>query len=162
MLTMQHPITGLVPPRMEEVRIRDVWPSVAASPAIAGLGRALTRTFILAPLAWMLMGLIYFAKVLPFTARRYCLTNRRVLIRKGWSGKVGGEIPLGRIRDVRVVSDANSDFFRAADLEFLVEGSDQPQLVLQAVPEPENFRRTILHARDAWYPRVTHLEEKPT
>src|SRR5262245_41317851 len=106
----QHAITGLVPPSVGEVRIREVWPSVARSKAIAGLGRALTATIILAPLAWLMMAGAYFAKVMPFTARRYCLTNRRVMIKSGWSGKVSGEAPLERIREVKVVTDDNSDF----------------------------------------------------
>lgn len=161
MVATRHPITGVIPPQVEEARIRDVWPSVAASPGLASLGKGLTYTILLAPLAWMIMGMAYFAKVMPFTARRYSLTNRRVMIRKGWSGKVGGEVPLELIREVKVVSDDNSDFFRAAPLHILGEGSDQPLLILPGVPEPENFRRAILHARDAWFPQHPHVEVKP-
>jgi hypothetical protein len=146
----QHAITGLVTPDMGEVRIRDTWPSVAAAPAIASVGRALTRTIILAPLAWMIMAAVYFAKVLPFTARRYFLTNKRVLIRRGWSGKIAAEAALDRITDVKVVTDDNTEFFRAAALHIMGDGA-QPLLVLPAVPEPENFRRAILDARDAWH-----------
>lgn len=162
MVAVQHPITGVVPPEMGEVRIRECWPSVASSKGIATLGKMLTRTIVLAPLAWMLMALSYFAKVMPFTARRYELTNRRVMIRRGWTAKISDEVALNRIGDVRVVNDDNSDFFRASTLHIIGEGSDQPVLILPAVPEAENFRRTILHARDALYPRNLHVEVKPT
>jgi len=154
MVAMQYPITGVAPPTLGEVRVRVVWPSVAASPGIASLGKALTRTYVLAPLAWAIMGMVYFAKVMPFTARRYLLTNRRIMILRGWAGKVGGEVPLAKIREVKVVTDANTNFFRAADLHILGDGSEQPLLVLPAVPEPENFRRAILYSRDAWFPRA--------
>lgn len=76
------------------------------------------------------------------------------MIRKGWGGKVVGEAPLERIRDVKLVTDDNTDFYRAATLHILGDGSDQPLLVLPGVPDPENFRRTILCARDAWTPRT--------
>ena len=112
----QLAVTGVVPPEMEEARIREVWPSVASSSGIAGLGKALTRTIVLAPLAWLLMAGAYFGKVLPFLARRYAVTNRRVMIRKGWKGVVTHEVALNKIDDVRLKGDDNTDFFRAATL----------------------------------------------
>ena len=42
---------------------------------------------VLAPLGWLLMSGFYFGKILPILMRRYTLTNRRLMIRKGWSGK---------------------------------------------------------------------------
>jgi hypothetical protein len=143
-------IAGVVPPEVDEARIREAWPSVARSPGLASLGRALTRTIVLAPLAWLVMSLGYFGKVLPFAARRYTLTNRRVMIRHGLKGKPGQEVKLGDIEDVRVKTDANSDFFRAADLEILSNG--QVALTLRGVPEPEGFRQAILNACNAWVP----------
>ena len=79
-------VTGVVPPEVAEARIREVWPSVAASPGIANLGRVLTGTIVLAPLAWLLMAAVYFGKLLPFRAKRYTVTNRRVMIRRGLKG----------------------------------------------------------------------------
>ena len=48
-------VTGLVPPQVGEAKIRVAWPSVQAYPAVATLGRALTFTYIGAPLAWLLV-----------------------------------------------------------------------------------------------------------
>jgi len=143
-------ITGVVPPELGEAKIREAWPSVAASPAIAGLGQALTRTIILAPLAWMIMALAYFGKVLPIIARRYTLTNRRLMIRRGWKAKVSHEIPLADIDEVRVQTNLNSTFFRAGTLEIISSG--QVKMILPGVREPDSFRQAILNACAAWVP----------
>jgi hypothetical protein len=137
-------------PEQGEAKIRECYPSVARVPAVANLGRLLTRTIILAPLAWLMMSLFYFAKILPIAGRRYTVTNRRLMVRKGWSGKAGEEIPLAEIDEVRVVNDANSDFFRAGNLEIVSKG--QVRMTLRGVPEAEAFKRAIETAVTAWVP----------
>jgi hypothetical protein len=146
----QQAITGVVPPDVGEAKIREVWPSVASAPGIAGLGQKLTRTIILAPLAWLIMSAVYFGKLLPFAATRYTLTNRRLMIRRGWKGAPTHEVPLAKIDDVRVVNDAHSDFFRAGTLEILEGG--HVAMKLAGTPEAEAFRIAILNARNAWVP----------
>ena len=145
----QQAVTGVIPPQVAEARIREAWPSVAAS-GTAGLGRALTGTIVLAPVAWLLMSLAYFGKLLPFLARRYTLTNRRLMIRTGWAGTAAKEVALADIDDVRLVTDDNSEFFRAATLEIVSNG--QVALTLPGVPEADSFRVAILNARNAWAP----------
>src|SRR5438045_6190659 len=103
----QQAVTGVVPPEFGEARVREVWPSVAIIPGLATLGRILTRTIFLAPLAWLIMAVVYFGKVMPILARRYTLTNRRLMIRRGWKAVVQQEIPLGQIDEVRLVTDDN-------------------------------------------------------
>ena len=144
------PVTGVIPPQLAEGRIREAWPSVAAVRMLAKIGRALTGTIVLAPLAWLLMSGFYFGKLLPFFMRRYTLTNRRLMIRKGWSGKVGDEVALADIDDVRLEQDANSEFFRAGTLG-IVSGSSTV-MTLYGVPEADSFRIAILNARNAWVP----------
>ena len=143
-------ITGLTPPESSEALIRQFWPTVAANPTIAGIGRILTNTIVLAPLGWLLMSLVFFGRFAPFVAKRYAVTNKRVLIRKGLTGKPGPEVPLSEIDDVRVVTDANSDFFRAGTLEIISGG--QVRLTLPGVPEPEGFKHAIINACNAWVP----------
>jgi hypothetical protein len=143
-------ITGVVPPQQDEALIRERWPSVARMPAVANLGRQLTRTIVLAPLAWLLMAPIYFAKVLPVLARRYAVTNKRLLIRGGWSGRAVKEVPLEQIDDVRLRADANSNFFRAATLEIVSGGN--VVMTLPGTPDPESFRVAIVNACNAWVP----------
>ncbi len=146
----QQAVMGVVPPEVGEAKIREAWPSVAAAPGIAGLGRALTRTIILAPLAWLIMSVVYFGKLLPFAATRYTLTNRRLMIRKGWQATPTHEIPLAKIDEVRVVNDAHADFFRAGTIEVLEGG--KVALTLAGCPEADAFRIAILSARNAWVP----------
>jgi hypothetical protein len=146
----QQVITGVVPPDFGEAKMRECYPSVAASTAIAGLGQALTRTILLAPVAWLLMAPVYFGKLLPLIGRRYTLTNRRVMIRRGWKGTPSQEIPLADIDEVRVQTDINSNFYRAATLEIVSKG--QVALTLPGVPEADAFRQAILNACAAWVP----------
>jgi hypothetical protein len=146
-------VTGLVPPQSGEAIIRDTWRSVAAWPAVAGAGRMLTRTIIGAPLAWLMMAPFYFLRVIPFLARRYTLTNRRLMIRRWPQRSFVQEVPLSDIDEVRVRKDANSDFFRAGTLEIVSRGAVVMTLV--GVPEPESFRHSIIHAYTAWVPGKT-------
>jgi hypothetical protein len=148
-------VTGLTPPQEAEAIIREVFPSVVASPlpgakAGARLGRILNRSIIGAPLAWALLIPPYFAKVMPFLAKRYTLTNRRVMIRRGLRPKPSHEIALSEIEDVHILKDADSDFYREGTIEILSGG--KPVLTLEGVPEPESFRQAIINACRAWAP----------
>jgi hypothetical protein len=145
-----QPVTGLTPPQVGEALIRGAWPSVAAMPAVASLGRSLILSIIGAPLGWALMLPFYFKKVLPFIATRYTLTNRRLMIQRGLKPVPVEEVPLSEIEDVRVNLDENSAFFRSGDLEVVSKG--QVRLKLAGVPEPEAFRQAILNACMAWVP----------
>jgi len=60
------------------------------------------------------------------------------------------QLILAEIDEVRVVLDANSDFFRAGNLEIISKG--QVAMTLPGVPEPEGFRHAILNACNAWVP----------
>lgn len=145
----QQAVTGLIPPETAEARIRETYPSVARS-GVASLGKALTRTIILAPLGWLVMSAAYFGKLLPFAMTRYTLTNRRLMIRKGWKGSPTQQIPLAQIDEVRLVTDGNSDFFRSANLEIISQG--RVALLLAGVPDPESIRHAIVQACTAWVP----------
>jgi hypothetical protein len=160
----QQVITGVVPPETNEAMIREVFPSVARHAAVAGLGRAvselagkLARTVILlpvalvvAPVGWVIMAPFYFGKVLPFLAMRYTLTNRRLMVRRGLKAKPSEEVALKDIDDIRLQTDANSDFFMAGTLEVISQG--KAVLTLKGVPGAEAFRRNILDACKAWVP----------
>jgi hypothetical protein len=144
-------VTGVIPPQLGEAVIREAWPSVARFPAVAALGRRLMLTIFGAPLAWLLLAPFYFSKILPFVACRYTLTNRRLMIQKGLKPRPLHEVALADIEEVRVVSDGNSDFYRAANLEICSGG--KITLTLAGVPGPEAFRHAILNAVKAWVPR---------
>jgi len=151
MIEIRHQaVTGLVSPDVCEAKVREAWPSVARFPALAALGQTLTRTIILAPLAWLVMSLAYFGKLLPFSAMRYRLTNRRLMIMRGWYLKPSDEILLANIEGVRLVPESVDHFFRCGNLEILSEG--KVAFTLVAVPSPEAFHHAIINARNAWVP----------
>ena len=144
-------VSGLTPPQFREVLIREVWPTVAATPGVSSLGLALMRTIVLAPVGWLLLAPFYFRKVLPFISKRYTLTNRRLMIRRGLKPTPARSLDLAAIDDVQVAPGSVSDFFRSGTLHVISGG--QTALRLAGVPEPESFRRAILNARTAWAPR---------
>lgn len=135
-------VTGVIPPQTDEALIRELFPSVAASP-VAGLHR-------LGPFGWPILAIPYFAKVLPFLAKRYTLTNRRLMIRRGLRPKSVKEVLLAEIDDVRLKEGSYDRFYRAGTLEILSGGN--VVLTLPAVPGPEAFRHAILSALKAWVP----------
>ncbi|HEY1380154.1 MAG TPA: PH domain-containing protein [Gemmataceae bacterium] len=144
----EQAVTGVTPPQLGEAIIREVLPSVAAHPGPAGLARACYRTIILAPLGWLVLAPFYFAKPL---GRRYRLTNRRLMVCKGLKATPDQDVPLDRIKDVKLVTDANSEFFLAGTLEVL-DTDGKTVLSLPGVPEPESVRHAILQAAAAWGP----------
>jgi hypothetical protein len=141
-------VTGLLPPQRGEALVRETWPGVDDVPGVAGLAHALMRTVVLAPVAWLMLAPCYFKKVLPFVAKRYTLTNRRLMIRRGLKPTPSREVALHDIDDVRIAEGSINSFYRTATLEVISKG--QVALRLRAVKDPESFRRAVLNARDAW------------
>jgi hypothetical protein len=146
---IKPPCTGVTPPLLREAMIRTAWPSLAAYPA-GTVGRKLIQSYVLAPVGWFLMLPFYFMKVLPGVGLRYVVTNRRVMIQRGWARSVSGEIALGDIDDIRLIRDDNSLFFNAGTIELVSKGS--VKLTLNGVKEPEVFRHAIRNACLAWVP----------
>ena len=68
----------------DETRIREIWPTVARIPVVGNLGKLLIHSIILAPLGWLVMSGVYFGKLLPFVGVRYKLTDKRLMILRGW------------------------------------------------------------------------------
>jgi len=152
-------ITGVVPPQFQEAMIRQVWASVASSPAPSGLARKLMGTIFLAPLGWLLLLPLFTKRLLGFVPGlsgltvKYTLTNRRLMIRKGMKARAVQEILLQEIGEVRIVRDANSEFYLTGTLE-VSRKDGSLALTLAGVPEPESFRHSIVQARDAWGPML--------
>jgi hypothetical protein len=143
-------VTGVVSPQTSEAMIREVWPSVTTSSGIATLGEKLIRSIVLAPLGWLLMIPIYFWKLAPFFARRYTLTNRRIMIQRGLKPTPREQVALADIDEVRLDRASANAFFRAATLDIISKG--QVALKLPGVPDPESFRAAIRNACMAWVP----------
>lgn len=142
-------VAGLTPPQVAEGMIREVWPTIrGVSSGIAGLSAALMRSLFLAPLGWALNGLLFGRKFAPVFCQRYTLTNRRLMVQRGWKPAPVQEIALTDIDDVRLVADTYDSFYRSGDLQVLSGGKEVLKLV--AVPEPESFRQAIDNAVKSW------------
>ncbi len=147
-------VAGLMPPQLDEALIRECWPSVIArGRPLCQLAGSLMRTIILAPLGWALLALVFPLRLAPFICRRYTLTNRRLMIRKGLRPSPAQEIALSEIDDVRVPAESLDAFYRAGDLDIVSKG--QVAMKLVAVPEPESFRQAIMNTVAAWVPGKT-------
>jgi hypothetical protein len=147
--TPRQAVAGLTPPQLAEAMIREVWPSVRGiSSGIAGLSAALMRSVFLAPLGWALNLLLFGRKLAPVLCQRYTLTNRRLMVRRGWKPAPVQEIPLTDIDDVRLVADSYDVFYRSGDLQVLSGSKEALKLI--AVPEPESFRQAIVNAVKSW------------
>jgi hypothetical protein len=142
------PVTGVVPPQLGEAKIREAWPSVAATPGLSSLAAGLIKSVVLAPLGWLLLAPLLGRKLSPFMCRRYTLTNRRLMIQRGLKPLPIQEVALADIDEVRLTS-VNA-FFRCGDLEIV--GKGQVKLKLVGVPEPDSFRAAIINACTAWVP----------
>lgn len=142
-------VAGLTPPQLGEAMIREAWPSLrGVQTAAASLGARLIQTIFLAPLGWMVNGLLFGKKFMPGLCQRYTLTNRRLMVRRGWKPAPVHEVALKDIDDVRLLRDSYDAFYRSGDLE--VTSAGKVVLTLAGVPEPESFRQAIVNAVRAW------------
>jgi hypothetical protein len=147
--TPRQAVAGLTPPELGEAMIREVWPTVRSiSGGIASLSARLMRSVFLAPLGWMLNALLFGRKLAPILCRRYTLTNRRLMVRRGWKPAAVLEVALKDIDDVRLLADSYDAFYRSGDLQVLSGGKEVLKLI--GVPEPESFRQAIVNAVKAW------------
>ena len=168
-------IMGIIAPESAEARLTYRWPSVARFPAPAKLGNSIIQSarglvfavikmpfilavilmipatvvaFLIAFVAYLMLAPLYFSKVLPVMMTKYVLTNRRLMITKGWSQKPVAEVPLDQIEAVRIVPDSEQPFYLAADLEIVSGG--KVALTLPGVPEFRQFKVNIENAYLAW------------
>lgn len=161
MSTTMVAISGVAPAQEAEVNVMTVFPSLAASPIGEALGRIYAlewgipigafRLSIgkLAVLAFIPVSLLLYALgIAPFVSRRYSLTNRRVLVQRGWMSVPERWIGFERFDAVDVVQSPGQVWFRAADLIF--RKGKVETFRLAAVPHADAFRSTILKARNGY------------
>lgn len=144
-------------PSLPEVPSMTVWPSIAAFPlgrkvgqlcAIsAGAGKFFTVGKLMA-LATIPLSLgLFFWRLAPWVAKRYVLTNRRVVVQLGLGGIDGESVGLDEFDAVAVEILPGQEFLRAGDLVFQTGG--QEIFRLSGVPSPEGFRQACLRGQQA-------------
>ena len=166
---MTQPIAGVAPPTSSEVTSMVVWPGLTAlsTPPLGRLGCTLGRLYsvqlgigniftlgnLLALLSIPLALQMFFAGLLPGLARRYVLTNRRVIVQRrqfSWSAKWVEEMSVGldNFDAVDVVVLPGQAWYPAGDLIF--RNGDVETFRLLGVMRPETFRRTCLKAHTSF------------
>ena len=154
---MQQPITGVMPSELSEVTCKVVWPTIGAmragrlvgqlSDLRMGVGEFFTLGKLMA-LATIPISLAVFGwQLMPIVCRRYTLTNRRIIIRKGLMAVDGVWISLDDFDAIKIEVLPGQQWLHAGDLVFL--HGDQEVLRLPGVSRPEAFRHVCLNARTA-------------
>jgi hypothetical protein len=151
------PITGVVPSELAEVTCKVVWPTIGAtrlgrivgqlSDVRLGWGQFFTLGKLLAVASIPLALAVYAWQLMPYLCRRYTLTNRRIIIRKGLTGVDGRWISLEDFDSIRVEILPGQEWLHAGDLVF--RHGDHEVLRLPGVSRPETFRQVCLSARTA-------------
>ncbi|MCE5302999.1 MAG: hypothetical protein LLF97_07805 [Planctomycetaceae bacterium] len=153
---MSQPIAGVSPSELLEVSCKVVWPTIGALRAgrfvgqLSGLrlGFGIFTVGNLLALATIPLSLVVFCwQLMPFVCRRYALTNRRIIVRKGLSAVDGPWISLDDFDAIKVDVLPGQAWLHAGDLVFLHH--EHEVLRLAGVPRPETFRQVCLTAHTA-------------
>ncbi|GGM35665.1 PH domain-containing protein [Promicromonospora citrea] len=91
----------------------------------------------------VLLGIVAAAgPFLRWRTTRYVITNQRVALRTGILTQTGRDIPLYRINNVTFEKQLSDRFFGCGTL-VISDGTDQPGMVLDDVPDVEQVQRTL-------------------
>jgi hypothetical protein len=151
-------ISGVSPAETKETMIMTVWPSVAAY----GLGRVLGGLYdirfpdvyffrfgrLLALLFIPVSLVLFFVRVAPGVGTRYTLTNRRLIVHKGWKMIEDKAIDLDRFDRIEIDVLPGQSWYDAGDLVFFLGNVETFRLT--GVSRPEAFRSTVFKAHQVY------------
>jgi len=154
---MKQPLAGVTPPELEEVDAMTVWPTIGATrlgqmvgklaAVRVGWGQFFTLGKLWA-LATIPVSLAVFGwQLMPYVCRRYTLTNRRIIVRKGLMPADEQWIGLDEFDAIGVEVLPGQQWLCAGDLVFQRAGIEA--LRLAGVSRPEVFRQVCLTAQKA-------------
>ena len=138
----------LVEPAMHLAALATLPTVMGVQPALGSLGEKLLRTIVLAPFGLLILGPLFALKFAPLICRRYTLTNRRLMIQRGWKPSPVEEVALSAIDDVRLREGSTDRFDLSGTLEVISGG--QVKMTLPGVPEPDGFLVAVRNAVKAW------------
>ncbi|MBN1395746.1 MAG: PH domain-containing protein [Pirellulales bacterium] len=154
---MNQPIAGVVPSELREVTCKVVWPTIGAnrfgrlvgrlSAVSTGVGRVFTLGNMLAAATIPLSLAVFAWQLMPVVCRRYALTNRRIIIRRGLMPVDERWLGLDEFDSIEVESLPGQNWLHAGELIFKRSGKEAFRL--SGVPRPEVFRRICLTAQEA-------------
>jgi hypothetical protein len=157
-LPMKLPFPGVAPPDIDEIEAMTVWPTIGANPLGRLVGRlcaskiGLGEFFTLGKL-WALVTIplslaVYFWQLMPYICRRYTLTNRRVIVRRGLQPQDVQWVDLDGFDTIDIQVLPGQQWLHCGDLVLKRGGSEV--LRLAGVSRPEVFRHVCLNTRGAF------------
>jgi len=154
---MKQAIAGVTPATMQEATVMTVWPSNA----VYGIGRMLGGLYaidtgyyifrlghLIALATSPIAAAIYFLRLAPYVGLRYRVTNRRIVVERGWAPVEDKSIALDRFDAIDVEVRLGQAWYSAGDLIFR-EG-DTERFRLDGVSRPESFRQVCMKSRQAY------------
>ena len=154
---MHQPIPGVIPSELTEVTCKVVWPTIAATrlgrlvgelaAVRLGWGEFFTLGKLLAVATIPLSFSVFGWQLMPYVCRRYSLTNRRIIIRKGLLPVDERWIGLDEFDSIEIEVLPGQSWFHAGDLVF--RRGDLEVLRLAGVSRPETLRQVCLSAQTA-------------
>jgi hypothetical protein len=140
----------------KEMRIMTVWPGIGSMPLGRWVGKmagnrsgfgffTLGKLLALATIPISLC--VYLWRLMPWSCRRYTISNRRLMIQLGLTAKDGPSINLDEFETVEVVVLPGQEWLHSGELLFRRDGKELFRL--SGVSRPEAFRQVCLKARNA-------------
>jgi hypothetical protein len=138
-----------------ETQSKVIWPAIGATSAGRFVGRLCANRlgvggFTLGKLlavATIPVSLSVFAwQLLPVVMRRYCLTDRRIIVEKGLARVEERSIGLDQFDALEIRLLPGQEWLRCGDVLFLCGG--QEVFRLPGVPRPQTFRELCLKQRN--------------
>jgi hypothetical protein len=154
---MKSPFPGYVPPELDELDAITVWPTIGAHPlgrlvgrlcaSKIGIGQFFTLGKFWALVTIPLSLAVFCWQLMPYICRRYTLTNRRIIIRRGLQPLDAKWVDLDGFDAIKVEILPGQQWLHAGELIF--KRGETEVLHLSGVSRPEVFRQVCLNAQNA-------------
>jgi hypothetical protein len=155
---MKQAIAGLALPDLGEATSMVVWPTIGATRAgrLVGQlcaigsdsGRFFTAGKVMAVVCIPLALAVFVWNLLPYVMRRYRLTNKRIVVHRGYSGAEERAIDLDGFEEIEIVRLPGQQWLGSGDVTFQRAG--QEAFRLPGVSRPEAFAQVCLKAHKAY------------
>ncbi len=142
---------------LEEVTAMTVWPTIGQTGAgrlvgrlcgsRIGLGGFFTLGKLWAVATIPLTLAVYACQLLPFVCRRYTVTDRRIIVKMGYTAVDERSIDLDAFDAIDVEILPGQGWLHSGELIFRRDAAEVFRL--SGVSRPEVFRRVCLNARNA-------------
>lgn len=154
--SVKQAIAGVAPSQLSEVTVMTVWPTMGSllpgrwlgmlydRKVTTGLGNVLSLRNLLILITIPGALKLFAWLIAPIRCRRYRLTNRRVVIQRGYLAKDVMSVGLDQFDSIETEVLPGQAWFRCGDLVFKRGGIEVFRLA--GVSRPETFRHTCLKA----------------